>query len=107
MGEYRRRVRALVGAGRAFAVTVDRAGVLFKADIGAVSERTCQIQGVWVRPDARGRGLGTAALPAVLRRALELAPTASLYVNEFNSAARRLYARLGMRETDVLSTILF
>jgi predicted GNAT family acetyltransferase len=43
----------------------------------------------------------------VLVRALELAPTASLYVNDFNVAARRLYARVGMRQVGELSTILF
>jgi hypothetical protein len=106
VGDYRRRVASLVEGGRAFAI-VDESGVVFKADLGAVSDRTCQVQGVWVRPDARGSGVGTAALPAVLRRGLELAPTVSLYVNEFNQPARRMYARLGMRETDVLSTVLF
>ena len=51
--------------------------------------------------------MGSAALPAVLRHALTLAPTVSLYVNDFNTPARRMYARLGLREHAVLSTILF
>ena len=46
-----------------------------------------------MRPDLRGRGLGTAALAAVVEHALTLAPTVSLYVNDFNLAARRMYAR--------------
>ena len=36
-----------------------------------------------------------------------LAPTASLYVNEFNRPAQRLYARLGLRPVATLSTVLF
>jgi predicted GNAT family acetyltransferase len=107
IGEYRRRITGLIAAGRAFGI-VDEAGeVIFKADIGAVSGRTCQVQGVWTRPDLRGRGIARAALAEVLRHALTLAPTVSLYVNDFNAPARRVYERLGMTETAVLSTVLF
>ena len=105
--EYRRRVAGLIRQRRALGI-VDRDGaVLFKADLGAVSAHTCQVAGVWVRPDQRGRGLGTAAFASVLRHALALAPTASLYVNDFNLAARRMYARFGMREVTTLATVLF
>jgi predicted GNAT family acetyltransferase len=62
---------------------------------------------VWTRPDLRGRGIATAALGEVLRRGLHLAPTVSLYVNDFNVSGRRLYRRLGMREVGILTTILF
>lgn len=104
---YRRRAEQLLRAGRAYGV-LDRAGaVAFKADIGALTMQTCQVQGVWVRPDLRGRGLGTAAMGAVLLQALKLAPTASLYVNDFNLVARALYDRLGMRQVAELSTVLF
>jgi uncharacterized protein len=107
VGDYRRRVAGLIQEGRAFGL-LDRDGtVIFKADVGAVSAHTCQVQGVWVRPDLRGRGIGTAGLAPVLAHALTLAPTVSLYVNDFNVPARRMYERLGMRETAVLSTILF
>ncbi|SHG75633.1 hypothetical protein SAMN05443575_2706 [Jatrophihabitans endophyticus] len=106
-GDYRRRVASLVREGRAFAV-FDRDGrVAFKADLGAVSRQTCQVQGVWVRPELRGRGLGTRALAGVLAHALTTAPTVSLYVNDFNVAARRMYARLGMVPAATLSTVLF
>jgi predicted GNAT family acetyltransferase len=30
----------------------------------------------------------------------------SLYVNDFNTAARRMYERLGMREAATLATVL-
>lgn len=105
--DYRRRVGSLIRDGRAFAIFDDDGEVVFKADIGAVSTRTCQLQGVWVRPDLRGRGLGTGALAAAFAHALALAPTVSLYVNDFNTSARRMYATLGMRQVETLSTILF
>ena len=103
---YRARVAGLLSSGRAFASFDFRGQVVFKAEIGAVSQRTCQVQGVWVRPDLRGRGIGTAALATVLTHALALAPSVSLYVNDYNAAARRMYARLGMRQVATLSTVL-
>ena len=102
---YRQRVEALISARRALVIT-DRRGVVFKAEMAAVTEQTCQIQGVWVRPKLRGQGIATAAMSGVLAHALQLAPSASLYVNDFNSAACRLYERLGMQQVATISTIL-
>ncbi len=104
--QFRARVSEFVSAGRAFASFDFRGQVTFKAEIGAVSRHTCQIQGVWVRPDLRGRGIGAASLATVIGYALTLAPTVSLYVNDYNTAARRLYDRLGMRQVATLSTVL-
>lgn len=103
---FRARIAELLRGGRAFAAFDFRGQVTFKADIGAVTPHTCQIQGVWVRPDLRGRGLGTACLASVLRHALTLAPTVSLYVNDFNRQARRVYEKLGMHQLATLSTVL-
>ena len=105
--EYRRRVTGLIRQRRAFGIVEADGTVLFKADLGVLSADTCQVVGVWVRPERRGCGIGTAAVVSVLRHALTLAPTASLYVNHFNLAARRMYARIGMREVAQLSTVLF
>jgi uncharacterized protein len=105
--EYRRRVAGLIRARRAFGVVDKQGDVVFKADIGSVSRRTCQLQGVWTRPDLRGRGLATAALAEVLACGLELAPSVSLYVNDFNEPALRLYERLGMDRIGTFTTILF
>ena len=104
---YRNRVSELLTAGRAFARFDEHGAVMFKAEVGALSPATAQIQGVWVRPDLRGRGLGTAAMAAVLRFGLQLAPTVSLYVNDYNTAARRMYQRLGFTQVATLRTVLF
>lgn len=104
---YRRRVAGLLRRGHGLGIVTPDGSVLFKADIAAVSAHTCQLAGVWVRPDTRGCGVGSAALASVLRYALTLAPTVSLYVNDFNLAARRMYRRAGMREVATLSTVLF
>jgi predicted GNAT family acetyltransferase len=104
---YRRRAEQMLRGGRAYGIVDSGGAIAFKADIGALTPHTCQIQGVWVRPDLRGRGLGTAGMSAVLIRALSLAPTVSLYVNDFNTVARGLYAKLGMHQVAELSTVLF
>jgi predicted GNAT family acetyltransferase len=100
------RVRGLISERRAFASADFRGQIVFKAEIGAVSRHTAQVQGVWVRPDLRGRGIGARGLATVLAHALTIAPSVSLYVNDFNVPARRMYARLGMREHATLATVL-
>src|SRR6266581_6039004 len=84
-GLYRARVGELVSSGRAFA-RIEDGQVVFKAEIGAVTPLACQVQGVWVRPDLRGRGLAAAGMAAVVTEALRsVAPVVSLYVNDFNA----------------------
>ncbi|MFW3169537.1 GNAT family N-acetyltransferase [Geodermatophilus sp. CPCC 206100] len=104
---YRARVADLVRAGQSLA-WIERGEVLFKAEIGAVSRSACQIQGVWVAPAHRGRGIGTAGTAAVVEYArTAIAPVVSLYVNDFNAAARASYARVGFTEVGRFASVLF
>jgi hypothetical protein len=104
---HRARVANLLRAGRSYARVAD-GRVVFKADLAAVSRHTAQVQGVWVAPDWRGRGVGTAAMAAVVRDVLRrVAPTVSLYVNEYNHTARRVYQRCGFRQVGTFATVLF
>ncbi|MEV8392483.1 MULTISPECIES: GNAT family N-acetyltransferase [unclassified Streptomyces] len=104
---YQARVAELVGAGRSFA-RIDDGRVIFKAEIGAATTRACQIQGVWVDPEFRGRGLSEAGMAAVVRYALaEVAPVVSLYVNDYNTPARAAYRRVGFREVGAFMSVLF
>ena len=91
---YRFYVRQLITSGRAFGIFEgDR--VLFKADLGSVSGSVCQVQGVWLEPELRGRGLAAPAMAAVVQLARTVVPTVSLYVNDYNLPARATYARVG------------
>lgn len=104
---YQARVAELIGAGRSFA-RIDDGKVVFKAEIGAATTQACQIQGVWVAPEFRGRGLSETGMAAVLRYALaDVAPVASLYVNDYNTAARAAYRRVGFREVGAFMSVLF
>jgi len=104
---YRASVTDLVRAGRAFA-RFERGRVVFKAEIGVVSGRACQVQGVWVAPSHRGRGLSAPGIAAVVRAArAELAPAVTLYVNDYNERARHAYAAVGFREHAEFMSVLF
>ena len=100
---YEKRAESLVRRGHTFirtAPAADGAGerVVFKADVGALAGGVAQLQGVWVAPDLRGRGIATAGVAAVVKLVRErLAPTISLYVNDYNAAAIATYTRVRFR----------
>jgi ribosomal protein S18 acetylase RimI-like enzyme len=91
---YRRRVRMLIARGWTY-VYESGGRLQFKMDVGCASHRTAQIQGVYVPPDLRGRGVGSAAMAACCDLALDRHPNLSLYVNDFNTPAVALYERIG------------
>ena len=104
---YRRRIAELVRGKRAYARFAG-GRVIFKAELAIVTRRTTQVQGVWVDPEFRGRGLATAAMAAVTRDALRrVAPTVSLYVNDYNTPARRVYEHCGFVSAGAFATVLF
>ncbi|WP_067461609.1 GNAT family N-acetyltransferase [Actinomadura macra] len=104
---YRARVAELIRDGRAFA-RIEDGRVVFKAEIGAVTPRACQVQGVWVPPDLRGQGRSVAGMSAVVQEALRgIAPTVSLYVNDYNTRARATYRRVGFTEIGSFMSVLF
>ncbi|MBF6325602.1 GNAT family N-acetyltransferase [Nocardia cyriacigeorgica] len=102
---YRRRVAGLIESGRAWARFED-GRVVYKAEVGSLSRRTGQIQGVWVHPDRRGNGLGTAGTAAVANAVIASGRTASLYVNDYNEIARKAYRRVGFRQIATFTTVL-
>lgn len=102
---YRRRVAGLIAAGRAWA-RFEKGEVIFKAEVGALSPTVGQIQGVWVHPERRGQGLGTAGTARLAGEIVAAGRIASLYVNGFNAVARAAYARVGFVRTGTFATIL-
>jgi len=103
---YRRRVRMLISRGWTY--VYEAAGQLqFKMDVGCASNHTAQIQGVYVPPDLRGRGVGATAMSACCELAFDRHPNLSLYVNDFNTPAVALYERIGFqREPYDFQTIM-
>nr|WP_187289452.1 DUF4081 domain-containing GNAT family N-acetyltransferase [Xylanimonas cellulosilytica] len=114
---YRERVRSLVTEGRSYVRFADAPddpyrrtapAVEFKAELGAVAQGVAQVQGVWVDPAVRGRGLSEGGMAAVVvdtRR--RVAPVISLYVNGYNERALRAYRRVGFEQVGTFATVLF
>lgn len=107
---YPHYVRTLIENRRAYLIVEPIDGVptvVFKADIGALWGSVAQIQGVWTHPRVRGHGLATAAMAEVVRLVRQdLAPVVSLYVNDYNEAARRVYEKVGFRHEATYATIM-
>jgi len=106
-GSYARYVRSLIEQRRAFGIVDERGEVIFKSDVGSALGPVCQVQGVWLQPGLRGRGSSAAAMSAVVEMCRERWPVVSLYVNDYNTRARRLYERVGFRTVGELATVLY
>lgn len=111
---YQRYVRMLIQTGRALGAVVPRSGesdscdrVWFKSDIGSSWRSCCQIQGVWLDPVLRGRGLAAPAMAQVVILSQQHFSQVSLYVNDFNTRARKLYAEVGFTTVGELATVLY
>ena len=63
------------------------------------------MQGVWLDPALRGRGLAAPAMAAVVQLARTMVPTVSLYVNDYNLPARATYARVGFETVGEFATV--
>lgn len=105
--QYKRRVAEGIDSGMTFAVIEDDE-VHFKAEIGFATDSVAQLQGVWVNPKLRGSGIAVPALSAVIVAVrAKFAHTVTLYVNDFNTPARRTYERVGFQQLSLFSTVLF
>lgn len=104
---YRNRISDLISQRRSLVRVVNNE-VIFKAEVGAVGQGVVQIQGVWVKPEFRGQGLAAPAMAAVINKVrTDIAPTVSLYVNDFNTPALATYRRVGFSQVDTFATVLF
>jgi predicted GNAT family acetyltransferase len=103
---YRASIAALIRAGHTY-VKVEDGEVVFKADVGSLALGCAQVQGVWLHPRLRGQGLSVPAMASVVERVLDgLADEVSLYVNDYNVAARAAYDRCGFRQVGAFTTVL-
>jgi RimJ/RimL family protein N-acetyltransferase len=83
-------------AGRWWVVR-ERGRIAFQAHVGATTADVVQIGGVFVPPDLRLHGHATRGVRALTEHLLDRHPRVTLYCDETNAAARRVYDRVGFR----------
>jgi predicted GNAT family acetyltransferase len=93
---YRQRIRELVLRSRSL-VLVEDGEIVSKAEYSAVTPYTVQLMGVWTHPAYRRRGYAKRAMTEICGHILSQRKRPSLFVNDFNVAAIRLYESLGFR----------
>jgi len=107
---YEQRLRSLLAARRAYLQEGMADGVrqvIFKCEVGALGGGVAQLHGVWVHPSLRGRGVARAGLAdATDQIRAALAPTVSLYVNDFNTRAIAAYEAVGFTAVGMFATVL-
>ena len=104
---FRSRLLTLVDRGWAFVWTEGEA-IVFKAECAAVTPEAVQLQGVWVAPERRGHGLGTRAMAALCGELLRSgSERVTLFVNDFNTRAIRVYERVGFTSAGTISSYLY
>jgi hypothetical protein len=107
---YEERLRRLIRLGRSylqFGMVDGVRQVVFKTEAGVVGGGVAELQGVWVHPKLRARGFGRAGVADVVDLVREsLAPTVSLYVNDYNERAVRTYEAVGFKRVGTFATVM-
>lgn len=103
---YTKSVRARLAGGLAFGIKWENE-VVFKSDLGITWGNHAQIAGVWLDPRLRGKGMAAQAMTGVLELCASRFANLSLYVNDFNTPARRTYEKCGFDEVGAFATIHF
>lgn len=104
--QFRRHVLYRIETDRTLVWFDDHQRLIFKADVSAQSRYGAQISGVYTAPTMRGQGLGTRAMidvcEALFRRGI---PRVTLYVNQDNHAAHRVYDKVGFQHHCAYQTV--
>jgi len=98
------RVLRRIEQGRVF-VVVEDGKLLFKADIIAETDEVIYLEGVYVAPERRGEGVGSACLASLTLELLERAANICLLSNVDHKGAHRSFAKAGFRHTDQCLTL--
>lgn len=89
-------------------VVGDRGGpITFKVDQSATSDDVVQLAGIYTVPEARRAGLAFAGVASVCAQLMETRPMVTLYVDRNNTAAVRLYQKLGFEAVGAIRSVWF
>jgi ribosomal protein S18 acetylase RimI-like enzyme len=91
---FEERWRRRIDQGRVW-VSVENGHLLFNAVVMSETPDVIYLEGIYVNPEDRGRGLGVRCLSQLSRDLLQRAKSLCLLVNEQNQRARSFYERAG------------
>jgi predicted GNAT family acetyltransferase len=98
------RVARRIEQGRVFVVFED-GHLVFKADIIAESDGIIYLEGIYVAPELRGRGVGSSCLSKLNLMLLERAETVCMLSNVNQPGAHRSFQKAGFRTTGRCTTL--
>jgi predicted GNAT family acetyltransferase len=101
---FRVRTARRVEQGRVW-VWADEAGIVFKADVLAETPEVVYLEGVHVRAEERGKGVGLRCMSQLGRELLRGADAVCLVVSEKSAAAQAFYRKSGYRFLGYYDTI--
>ena len=98
----------MIREGRAFLSRDNSERITFLAYVPILLDDICEIRGIWMPSDLRGRGNAAAAVAQVVDYCrASLASTVTLVVARSNVAAHQAYVRVGFIERGPFATVLF
>lgn len=98
------RVARRIQQGRVF-VVFEGDKMVFKADIIAETDQVGYLEGIYVAPEFRGKGLGSACLADLTLHLLNRVENVCLLSNVDFEAAHKSYFKAGYRATDEVTTL--
>jgi uncharacterized protein len=101
---FMERVARRIEMGRTF-VVFDGSKLLFKADIIAEADGIVYLEGIYVAPDARGKGVGSKCLSRLTRMLLDRAEKICMLSNVRFENAHRSFENAGYRVTGRCTTL--
>ena len=102
---FLRRVLRRIEQGRIWAVINEKGELIFKADIVAETSDVNYLEGIYVHPEHRGKGIGAKCLSQLSRTLLEKVKHVCLLSNEDFHNAHRAYLKAGFKSRDCFVTI--
>ncbi len=101
---FLKRVARRIDQNRVFSVVED-GKLLFKADIIAETDETIYLEGIYVDPDSRGKGIGPRCLAALTAQLLSRVPNVCLLSNVDFLNAHKSFQKAGYRRTGQCVTL--
>lgn len=103
-GRLRRKVEARIAAHRCWVMS-NEAGVVFKVELGARCRAGGELEGAFLAPLLRRRGLGTLALGGTCRLLLASLPRLSMLARPDDEATAATCLKVGFHEAGRLRTV--